>query len=678
MMHRIITLLLVFLCGTTIAMAQSAQAYAKKGNESLIKGDLYSAHFYYENAAGIKLQNLDYAFKFAEISRKIHDHKNAETFYGNVVAGEGTSNKEEALFWLIETKKSLGKYTEAKELLSQFQKLTKVNNGSLKAKASSDASNWGEILQLLKDTVDENVVNVGNAINSVYSESGAVMFGEKTLYYTSYEPNEKISSRGSKDLFKSVIYQNKLKNDTYSRSRPITSNVNDRKSHAGNVAFNEDYSVMFYTNCKAVNLSKLNCEIFKSYQTENGWSKGEKLGENVNERNSTNTQPTFGKGKNEEYGLYFVSDRKEGAGGNDIYFAAMQEDGSFKPAVAVDKINTVMDEASPFFDFSSSTLYFSSNFHPGLGGYDIFKTQLVGNNFSEIQHLGIPFNSPQNDLYFQYNAALNKGFLTSNRIGSKFIDNETCCYDVWSFGDEVIEEDTVAIDTPTVVVEPIDTPPVVVVVKDPEPQVEPEPQMVTQLKLLVPLTLYFHNDRPDPRTTKITTNIAYDNSYNDYYALKQEYITTYSKGLPEGEKAIADANMIQFFDVTVKGGFEKLEQFTALMLTNLQEGRDVTVTLKGYCSPLASTDYNVNLAKRRISSLRNYFNNYQGGVFGQYYGKARGAGKLSVMEVGVGEVLSDPNVSDNVNDTRNSVYSIGAAKERRIQIIAVSSEKVVK
>jgi hypothetical protein len=97
---------------------------------------------------------------------------------------------------------------------------------------------------------------------------------------------------------------------------------------------------------------------------------------------------------------------------------------------------------------------------------------------------------------------------------------------------------------------------------------------------------------------------------------------------------------------------------------------------------LASTDYNVNLAKRRISSLHNYFNEYQNGVLLPYINNTTtDGGSISFFDVDVGELKAKPNVSDDYYDTKNSIYNPAAAFERKIQIIAfstISSDKDLK
>ena len=107
----------------------------------------------------------------------------------------------------------------------------------------------------------------------------------------------------------------------------------------------------------------------------------------------------------------------------------------------------------------------------------------------------------------------------------------------------------------------------------------------------------------------------------------------------------------------------------------MKKGETVKITMKGYCSPLASTEYNINLAKRRISSLRNYFAQHNQGFFLKYIDSVvDGQGKLIFENVEIGE-LPTSKVSDSFKDKKNSIYSPYAASERKIQVIAVSFGK---
>jgi hypothetical protein len=94
---------------------------------------------------------------------------------------------------------------------------------------------------------------------------------------------------------------------------------------------------------------------------------------------------------------------------------------------------------------------------------------------------------------------------------------------------------------------------------------------------------------------------------------------------------------------------------------------------------LQTDEYNINLAKRRISSLINYFRTYDYGILVKYMnGTSADGGKLEIHQDPVGKSQANPLVSDNPNDQRNSIYSRGAALERKIQIIMYQTKDTVK
>src|SRR4029079_8758136 len=102
---------------------------------------------------------------------------------------------------------------------------------------------------------------------------------------------------------------------------------------------------------------------------------------------------------------YFVSNRPNGRGGLDIWYT--QFDSKKKeyntPKNAGTKINTAGDEFTPFYDSDLSTMYFSSDGWPGLGGLDIFKSNGELKNWSTPENIGSPLNSGSDDLYYVIN-----------------------------------------------------------------------------------------------------------------------------------------------------------------------------------------------------------------------------------------------------------------------------------
>ena len=148
-----------------------------------------------------------------------------------------------------------------------------------------------------------------------------------------------------------------------------------------------------------------------------------------------------------------------------------------------------------------------------------------------------------------------------------------------------------------------------------------------------------------------------------------QYKKEYANGL-NGEKAdFAQEEIENFFIEYVDKGVSDLTLFRNLLLKELDKGAKINITVKGFASPLAKTDYNVNLTKRRISSLVNYMREYGNGVFVKYLdATAENGGQVVFSQVPFGEYTANQLTSDNPNDVQNSVYSRNAAIERKIEI----------
>jgi tetratricopeptide (TPR) repeat protein len=111
--------------------------------------------------------------------------------------------------------------------------------------------------------------------------------------------------------------------------------------------------------------------------------------------------------------LYFSSDMKGGFGGKDIYRSQMLNGNWSKPENLGELINTAMDEITPF--AHEGHLYFASNGHAGLGGFDIFKVNLRSSGISDVTNPGHPVNSFRDDFGLTFSPGRQIGFFTSNR-----------------------------------------------------------------------------------------------------------------------------------------------------------------------------------------------------------------------------------------------------------------------
>lgn len=175
-----------------------------------------------------------------------------------------------------------------------------------------------------------------------------------------------------------------------------------------------------------------------------------------------------------------------------------------------------------------------------------------------------------------------------------------------------------------------------------------------EIDKVAPITLYFENDYPDPRTTKETTTKQYMELYDVYKNQKDVYMQKSTTS--EAKAAVAD-----FFDDEVYGGKDRLEKFTSYVVKALKKGKTISFNISGYASPLSGSDYNKHLSARRIESVLNYMKQAEGGYLAPYINGEKSG--LNIYKNPTGEVKDN---SDK--NTVVGVYGLTAAKDRKIVI----------
>ena len=617
-------------------------------------GDFFTAAIYYGKALEFDENDKMVIYKIAEATRLYNDYDDAAKWYEKHITLSDSTDNRMAVYHLAEMKKYLGKYDEAKTLFQQFKKEHPGDSNFYVLKSAQEVISCDTALRLLKNSIPVEINNMGKKINSVYSDFGAHRLHDSILYFSSQRFAEIEKGSKNKQSYVSKIMKSGPKGSNWDLPQPIDRLFNPAGYLNCNSSISGDHKLMVFTRCTPVNVSDFHAEIYLSKWENAKWQYPVKAGKEINSKEFTSTHPNISAYGATGYILFFSSDRPGGTGGLDLY-KSLYVNGKFsEPENLGPAINTPGNEITPYFDNLEGTLYFSSDWHAGLGGYDIFISRQAGESFVAPVNMGYPLNGSTNDLYFTVQNEGREGLFTSNRPGSMFIDSETCCYDIYSFEFRVAE--IVVIDSSAY----IDSVEQTAIIKRTTDSVS--------LSSLLPLKLYFDNDEPGRRSTDTVTTMTYDQTYRDYISRKNEYREIFTTGKEKNSAMIAAVD--SFFTGTVEASYAVLDKFASLLLQQLGEGRRITMTVQGTASPLAEAAYNEKLSKRRISSLLNYLSMYNRGSLNSYIRNQY----LVIQEIAAGESLAAGNVSDKLEEKSRSVYHPDAAMERRIEVTTIRYE----
>ena len=173
---------------------------------------------------------------------------------------------------------------------------------------------------------------------------------------------------------------------------------------------------LFITVCKQIELPDgrpyKNCDIYQTVKKNGKWGQLQKLGRQINGLTTWEGHPSISPdGKT----LYFASYRPNGEGGIDIYYSKLDSAGDWgKPVNMGYPVNTHLNERAPFMHPDNKTLYFASDGHPGVGGYDIFVSRKLDSIWQKPENLGYPINSQKDESGFIVSTDGHYAFFSSN------------------------------------------------------------------------------------------------------------------------------------------------------------------------------------------------------------------------------------------------------------------------
>ncbi len=630
-------LLLLFLFGLgSSAYAQNTEQILEVGHEYYSKGDYLGASKVYKQALDIDSSNAEVLYYYSKSLMEMMQMELASRYLFKASLIDKGENFPDVYYLLAESYRGSGDYRKARRYYSKALIPYRSDRKSYwyqRIDQSKDANNWA----MKQKVVNDEIQAFDNQFNTDASEYGARII-DGDLYFSSLRADS--------------LEDGEIVNDLHYFNRIYHSNINKKGSalevkteselkdyHLANISFHKKKSKHVYFSACDTNY---NCQIWEGEFENNRITKQKALNKNVNFPNYNNTQPEVFSYKGKEY-IVFSSNRPRGFGGMDLWIAEKKEFGFDEAINLGSSINTQGDEITPY--YQDGWLYFSSDWHIGFGGFDIFKTSGWLSGFEEAKNLGSPINSPADDYYFSRSNG--QAILSSNR---KLDNSENyCCNNLYylPYEELALEEEEEAADTLV-------------------------PDIITLNKYL-PLDLYFHNDIPNPNSQDSTTKENYILLAKDYLKMKDEYLSQFDEGGQYVKDEDVKLELEAFFEDEVGGGISDLEFFTPLLHKALESGSQIELSIKGFASSVSAAEYNLKLTLRRIESLINYFKEYNSGALLPYINNTNSSGgSLKIKKIPFGEfAFNDPSIE---KDKILAVYSPQAASQRKIELIAVSNQ----
>ncbi len=323
-----------------------------------------------------------------------------------------------AYYYLGQSLHWIGKLEEAESHYSKFRAFLVTKNGKLINQKNFEIlkevdAKLAQIVigkKLMETPLEARFIQIPFLNSPNYSASGVQLSAQNHLLFF----NRQKMTNGFPS--KSDIFQVKRTNLVWGKVEAAPGTINSPYNDIFSCLSNDSKFFLFASDRKG------GYNIYYALQEGNKWTEPyDNLSIN------TGYNETFASISKDGTSMYFVSDRPGGFGGKDIYRIIKRSDGSWSdPENLGFTINSALNEDSPWLSDDGKTLYFASESHNTMGGYDIFKSEFKNQMWQEPVNLGYPVNSPADELYFKPEEKSNLAFFTSNR-GSEGERMEVFC-----------------------------------------------------------------------------------------------------------------------------------------------------------------------------------------------------------------------------------------------------------
>lgn len=294
---------------------------------------------------------------------------------------------EEAWFYLGKAYRIVGSYDKAINAYKQYKDFLPATDYYYQPFLDLQIKNCEIARNMVKNPI--NFEKTEMDVNQDLDNYSPAVSGDGTcIAFTALQ--KEVDDFG--EFFLQVVYFSEFDGYTWSKPHDISEDIeSDGYFKSCYLSYDGTYMLLYRDDYG-------NGNIYFTQRDGRRWSKVEKLPKQINSKANENHASLSKDGNT----MYFSSDRPGGLGGFDIYKSVKDLKGRWgEPVNLGESINTMFEEDTPFLSEDGNTLYFASEAHSSMGGYDIFKsTKDADGNWSEPQNLGYPINTAGDDLFY--------------------------------------------------------------------------------------------------------------------------------------------------------------------------------------------------------------------------------------------------------------------------------------
>ncbi|MCS6975220.1 MAG: OmpA family protein [Cyclobacteriaceae bacterium] len=384
---------------------------SKKAIELYNEADNYRVRAQYTEAINLLKQAIAKDKNFAEAYHRMGQVYMAIRQYEEAIAvfeqalrlTSDVRKKKESWYSLGEACLLKGKYTQAREALTQF-----LQNETQNRQRIDQASRWlasanyalehahesGFKIRVLSDTVNQFATQYFPVLTA---DQRQLIFTRRLGFGAEHDEDLVVCVRDEKG--------------NWSFPKSLSKNINSSLNE-GTCTISADGRKLIFTSCVG-RQSYGSCDLYESTKTGEEWSAPKNLGPMVNSADWESQPSLSADGRT----LYFVSDRRGGQGRRDIWVSELDDAGNWTRARNLGPpVNTPGDEVSPYIHVNNLTLYFASTGHPGYGGFDIFYSEKTTSGWTVPVNMDKPLNNHEDQFSLYISPDGTKGYYSHEEM----------------------------------------------------------------------------------------------------------------------------------------------------------------------------------------------------------------------------------------------------------------------